>query len=158
MSDIPPNIQRFNLTALRLFTQLYDAFPTSIDIETSDLGAESAPAGIDPAAILDYAMRADEVIDWLEEEGFIRTSGKNLGTLVVGVRLTLKGLTLLGYIPTSITPTETSEPLINKMKKALSSGVEQAAAEGVKNLVGGIFRLAYSYAANSAGSSITLSA
>lgn len=150
MSDIPPNIQRFNLTALRLFANLYDAFPSPIDIEYGYLGAESAPEGLAPADVLAYALGADEVVEWLEEEGFVRTTGRTVGATISGVRLTLKGLTVLGYIPTSIVPTESSEPIIDKIKRTLSKGIETAGSEGVKTLLGGVFRLAISYAPGSA--------
>lgn len=150
MSDIPPNIQRFNLTALHLFSQLYDAFPSPIDIETAMLGAQAAPEDLAPSYAVTYAMGADEVIEWLEEEGFVRTAGRTIGTGIRGVRLTLKGLTVLGYIPMALVPAEKSEPFIDKIKRTLSTGAEKAGAEGVKAILGGVFRLAISYASGGA--------
>ena len=145
MSQVPPNIQRFNLTALRLFSELYDAFPNTINIETAMLGAESAPEELPAPDALAYAMGADEVLTWLAEEGFIRIAGGNLGTEVHGVRLTLKGLTILGYVLTALKTSEASEPMIDKIKRTLGSGAEKAGAEAVKALLGGVFRLAISY-------------
>jgi len=152
MAHVPPNIERFNLTALRLFNDLYDAFPNAIDIDTAVLGAEAAPEELPAPDALAYAMGADEVVTWLAEEGFIRVAGGNLGTEINGVRLTLKGLTVLGYIPTVLKPNEASEPMIDKIKRTLGSGAEKAGAEAVKALLGGVFKLAISYA-SSGGSS-----
>ena len=146
MSSVPPNIERFNLTALRVFERLYDEFPGEADLETAMLGAEAAPEDLDVGYSLNYALFADEVVHWLAEEGFIRISGHQSGTAITGVRLTLKGLTILGYLPSSLQGKEVSEPIITKIKRVLSSGAEKASAEAVKSVLSGVFRLAISSA------------
>lgn len=62
MANIPPNIERFNLTVIHLFNDLYDSFPTAIDVDTSMLGIKAAPEGLSGAEILTYAMCAGDVV------------------------------------------------------------------------------------------------
>lgn len=54
----------------------------------------------------------------------------------------MKGLTVLGYVPTSLQTTEPKEPIIEKIKRVLATGTEKAAAEGVRAILGQIFSLA----------------
>ncbi len=142
MSDTPKNIERFNLTALQLFNRLYDEFPSEVTVETAMLGVEAAPEGVAAGELLNYAMFADEVVHWLAEEGFVRIHGSQNGTEIHRVRLTLKGLTILGYMPTALRQKEPIEPLIKKIKRVLASGAEKASAEAVKTILGGVFQLA----------------
>jgi len=61
-----------------------------------------------------------------------------------GVRLTLRGLTILGYLPSSVTQGEKDEPLIEKIKQYVSSGAKMASGEVAKKIIGELFRLALS--------------
>ena len=75
---------------------------------------------------------ADDAIDFLVQEGFLTHQGGYLeGGTYVMVRLTLKGLTILGSTPDSL---EGRIPMIDRIKKALSGGVKEAGAEAVKQL------------------------
>jgi hypothetical protein len=144
------NIDRFNLTTLKLFDRLYDEFPHPVDIETKELGFQAAPQGASTPEGIEFALYAESAVTWLLEEGFIRYEPPNFGTIFRRVRLTMRGLTVLGYLPTAIRDGKQSEPLISKIKKVMTSGAEKAGAETLKYLVGEAFKLATSPAASHA--------
>lgn len=58
------------------------------------------------------------------------------------VRLTLKGLTILDYVPAALRPTEQKEALITKVKRVLESAAAAASSESIKLVVSEIFKLA----------------
>lgn len=143
MSDIPKNIHRFNLIALLLFAKLYESFPSGIDIEPLKVGHEALPK--DPSwddEAWDFYEVAYDVVRWLAEEGFLRYENPNNTRDFYNVRLTMKGLAILGYVPTSIKFSDPKEPLIEKIKRVLATGTEKAAAEGVRAILGMGFSLA----------------
>ena len=143
MSEIPKNIQRFNLIALFLFAKLYESFPSGLDIEPLKVGFDALPkdASWDDQA-WDFGAIAYDVVNWLAEEGFFRYENPNHTREFYNARLTMKGLTVLGYVPTSLQSADPKEPLIEKIKRVLATGTEKAAAEGVKAILGQIFGLA----------------
>src|SRR5258706_3267802 len=112
MSDIPKNIQRFNLIALVLFAKLYESFPTGIDVKSLKIGHDALPkdSSWDDQA-WDFGAVAYDVVHWLAEEGFLRYENPNNTRDFYNARLTMKGLTVLGYIPTAIKSTDPKEPL-----------------------------------------------
>jgi len=67
------------------------------------------------------------------------------------VRLTLKGLTILGYIPAALQPTDPKEALIAKVKRVLTTGAATATSESIKLVVSEIFKLALAPGAAIAG-------
>lgn len=72
MSDIPQNIQRFNLIALVLFTKLYESFPSGIDIDPLGVGFEAVPKNVTwDDQTWDFCEVAYDVVHWLAEEGFL---------------------------------------------------------------------------------------
>jgi hypothetical protein len=102
VADIPPNMQAFNLICIKLFADLYEAFPNAIEIQVATLGTEAIP----PSATYDQTWHSIEmtgnVVSWLKDEGFIRFKSTTVVGDYASVVLTLKALTLLGYIPTTI--------------------------------------------------------
>jgi len=143
MNDIPLNIQRFNLISLVLFNKLYESFPSGIDIEPLNVGFDALPKdeSWDDEA-WDFGAVAYDVVFWLAEEGFLRYENPNNTREFYNARLTMKGLTVIGYVPTSLNPADPKEPLIEKIKRVLASSTEKVAAEGVKAILGQIFSLA----------------
>ena len=99
MPETPDNIHRFNVTALVLFDKLYNSFPAPIEIDTLDLGYQATPSEAGSGTAWNFSVGADHVVTWLAEEGFIRYQGANIRTSFHDVRLTLKGLTVLGFLP-----------------------------------------------------------
>jgi hypothetical protein len=144
MDDIHKNMMHFNRVILELFVRLYDSFPHPLHINSqiaTDIGLrtvfddrpdmETSHAGIMP----------DDVMEWLKEEGFIRYEpdpNYRPGTFSK-VRLTLRGLTILGYIPVSLQQTDANEPLIKKARKAMTPNGEK---ESIDQVVGEIFKMA----------------
>ena len=144
MSQPISNMDRFNLTALTLFSDLYDSFPIPKDIEAQALGATASPEeGSDVDHWKFMALSAD-AITWLNEEGFIRYEGLRFGSTFRNVRLTLRGLTILGFVPSAVKTDVTPETMISKVKRTIAAGAEKAGTEAVKAVLGELFRLAYS--------------
>lgn len=154
MADVPPNIHAFNLVCLTLFEKLYEAFPTPINISSNSIGVESIPKDASYEASWDAQVLAGEAITWLQEENFIRVGSTTISGDFALVRLTLKGLTVLGYIPTSLQTSATKEALIDRVKNVLASGAEKASAEGVKALVLEAFKLSAAVAGFGTGSNV----
>lgn len=143
MNDIPQNIQRFNLIALVLFKKLYESFPSGTDVEPINVGFDALPKdeSWDDQA-WDFGAIAYDIVLWLAEEGFLRYENPNHTREFYNARLTMKGLTVLGYVPTSLQPGDPKEPIIEKIKRILATGTEKVVAEGVKTIIGQIFTLA----------------
>lgn len=143
MSDIPKNIQRFNLITLLLFAKLYESFPSGIDIEPLKVGHDALPkdSSWDDEA-WDFGAVAYDVVLWLAEEGFLRYENPNHTRDFYNARLTMKGLAILGYVPTALQSSEPKEPLIEKMKRVLATGTEKAAVEGARAILAKVFSLA----------------
>jgi hypothetical protein len=144
MPDTLNNIDLFNITAICLFDKLYDAFPNPIDIETRELGIRASPNGAEVSEAVRFALYAENAVSWLVEEGFVRFEPPRFATTFRKVRLTLKGLTVLGYLPSAVQRNETPETLITKIKRSLSAGAEKAGTEVVKSLLTEVFKLAMS--------------
>ena len=143
MSDIPKNIQRFNLIALVLFAKLYEAFPSGIDVEPLKIGHDAVPKDESwDDQSWDFGAVAYDVVLWLAEEGFLRYENPNHTREFFNARLTMKGLTVLGYVPTSLQADAPKEPIIERIKRVLATGTEKAVAEGVSAILAQIFRLA----------------
>jgi hypothetical protein len=138
------NLERFNLTALALFSRLYDAFPNPIEVKAQNLGLSASPDEAELAEHLRFMVYAEHAVTWLAEEGFIRYESHGLNGGFAGVRLTLRGLTVLGYVPTAVKGKKEPETLIVRIKRALGSGADKAAADGVKALITEVFKLAAS--------------
>ena len=148
MSTTYTNIDRFNLAAVELFSVLYDHFPLPVDIETTEIGVEAAPEEASAVEMLRFTVYAEHALTWLVEEGFIRYDPPPIATRYRDVRLTLKGLTLLGYTPSSLKASEPNESIITKIKRVLSGGAEKAATDAVKSLLDELFKLAMMHGAS----------
>lgn len=128
------NIQAFNWLTLKIFNDLYEAFPEPRDIKglhfviatLFDVGTKSKEA--------DYLTHSSATMRWLKDEGFIKYESDNSGDFHQ-VQLTLRGLTVLGYTPTSLSFRDRKEPLITKIKRVLSKGTESAASDTVKAII-----------------------
>jgi len=147
MSKILKNIENFNLVVLHLFSRLYESFPRPLDIngdQAIDIGFDAVPDNsTDKEAWVIGTMDYD-VIVWLAEEGFLRYQPDPEGRegYFWKVRLTLKGLTILGCVPTSLNQNDSKEPLIQKARQAISSTASAVSRESIKLVVAEIFKLA----------------
>ena len=143
------HIENFNRLILELFIRLHDAFPhpQNLDLysilsmgpgETLNESTDGEGAGI--------GMLVNDIMEWLSEEGFIRYDpdpNYRPGTFWK-VRLTLKSVTVLGYIPVSFRKTDPKEPLIQKAKHVIPSTGSSSGREAIKKVVEEIFKLSLS--------------
>lgn len=137
----PENIRAFNWLTLKVLSDLYDAFPQPIDIKglrfiistLFDIGTKSREA--------DYLQHFSSTVRWLKDEGFIKYASDDAGNFRK-VILTLKGFTVLGYVPSSLSSTDSKEPMISKIKLVLAKGAEGAATDAVKTILIKLFALA----------------
>ena len=136
-----PNVQIFNLICLRLLSDLYESFPVPIAIAPNALGLSAVPDESDYDASWSVMEVAVETIGFLRQEGFL-TAGAPVATgEIPDVRLTMKGLAVLG-VPVSLKPNEAGEPIIEKIKKLMAKGAEKVAGETVQAIVSEVFKLA----------------
>lgn len=136
----PENIEIFNRICVALFDKLYSAFPVPVEIDVNDLAMGAIPQDASYANTWDVLSVGGEVINFLGEEGFLTHKGAMLdGSQHVQVRLTMKGLAVLGYVPTSI---EKQESVIAKIRSVVGGGLKEAGGETVRQLVSQVFGLA----------------
>lgn len=137
---IPPNIDLFNRFSLAVFQQLYLSFPARVEIEIGPLMMSVIPNDSQFEETFQFLTVGGEAIDFLATEGFLTHEGKMLdGSQFLQVRLTLKGLAILGSVPTSL---ERCESLISKILGVAGKGIKDAAAEQVSELSNQAFSLA----------------
>lgn len=141
MSEEYNNIDRFNLVAIALFAKLHATFPVPEDISPMSFGHACVPvdAGSDTA----FEMGADavHVLTWLEEEGFIRVGKKSLPDRLHGVRLTMKAMSVLGQLPSSLSSAKEKRPLIARMREVLANATAKAATDAASSLISEVFSL-----------------
>jgi len=135
------NFDAFNRIALHLLVKLFEAFPSHIDVDANALGLEAKPEDENETEddLWENMGLASDTVTWLQAEGFIEIGNVCYGGQYQRVRLTLKGLTLLGYAPPSM---ETDSKFLNLAEKAqsvLADGTRGAVTEVVKELfIGGL--------------------
>ena len=140
------NIAFFNRVTLALFDELYSAFPTPLDLKTLSIAMSVISEAPECDEIRNCLQAADDAIDFLAQEGFLTHQGKYLeGGTFLQVRLTLKGLAILGTVPDVL---EEQQSLIDRIRKVLAGGAKEAASETVKSLTQ--YAFAAAVASNSA--------
>ncbi len=147
MPDIPENMEAFNRVSLELLARLYDSFPKPFNVDptvATKIGFAAVPLEATDEQSWNIGTLGTDVIEWLAEEGFLRydPDPNHRHGYFWKVRLTLKGLTILGHMPAALQPTEPKEALITKVKRVLASGATTATSEAIKGVVSEIFKLA----------------
>ena len=135
--NTPPNIDRFNRTVLLVLTQLYEAFPVPVDVDTRALAMATLPDG----ASFDDTFASFEpsyyAINFLAQEGYLtHLDGPIDGSSFLKARLTAKALAAMGATPDALTHSETVSARVGAVVKA---GVRKASAEVVKKTVELVF-------------------
>lgn len=126
------NITFFNRLTLALFEKLYSSFPTPVNIDVNAVAMTIIPEGAKNEETWNSLQAAEDAIDFLTQEGFLTHKGMySEGGRFLKARLTLKGLAILGSTPDAL---EGRQPLIDRIRKALSGGAKEAGAEAVKLL------------------------
>lgn len=126
----------FNMIVLYLLIQLFENFPKPIDIDAKSLGLNAIPKKESEreGEVWNYMNLAGDTVTWLQKEGFIEVHNVAYGSNYMGVRLTLKGLTLLGYTPLKSETNDKLSTLAEEGKKVLLEGTREGATEVVKQL------------------------
>ena len=142
MDQLSSNIDTFNCICLYLFLELYDAFPVPIAVNPRSMGLSAIPENLDYDGSWGVMEIAVEAINFLAQEGFL-TKGESItaGDLS-DVRLTMKGLAILG-IPISLNLNdEAKKPVIDKIKKTIGKGAEHFSNKTIQAIISEIFKLA----------------
>lgn len=141
--ETPKNIEVFNHIVLYTLVKLYDSFPIPIDLDSDSIGLDARPDENDKHELWKSMEVSEHTLTWLQQEGFITVESRPLvGHLQYsGVRLTLKGFTLLGYTPDSISDKKDKDTLIKRAKDVVSKAIEQSATD----VVGKLFLAALHY-------------
>lgn len=135
----PENIETFNRICVALFDKLYSAFPVPVEVDVSGIAMSAVPQDASYETAWDVLSVGGEVINFLAEEGFLSHKGASLdGSQFIQVRLTMKGLAVLGYVPASV---DKQEPLISKIRGVVGGGLKEAGGETVRQLVSQAFSL-----------------
>jgi len=135
------NIETFNRICLHLFSELYDAFPVPVAVNPNSMGLSAIPENLDYEGAWGVMTIAVESINFLAQEGFL-TKGESVSPGELSdVRLTMKGLAILG-IPISLTPDEIQKPVIEKIKTVMGKGTEQFSNKTIQAVISEIFKLA----------------
>jgi hypothetical protein len=147
VTNVPENIEHFNLVVLKLLSRLYEAFPrplNMVDTMAIDIGFSAVPEDATVEEGWDIGTMAEDIVGWLSEEGFLRYEAdpNHQRGNFWKVRLTLKGLAILGYVPSSVSQTKARESLIERAKQAIGSAASVAGKETIKQVVTEIFKLA----------------
>ena len=138
--DVPENIENFNRICIALFDKLYSTFPVPVEIDVKAIAMSAVPQDATYEDTWDVLSIGGEVINFLAEEGFLTHQGNMVdGSQCFQVRLTMKGLAILGYVPASL---EKQEPLITKIQSVVRGGLKEAGGETVRHLVSQAFSFA----------------
>ncbi|MDR4462049.1 MAG: hypothetical protein MRJ67_16285 [Nitrospirales bacterium] len=146
MTDVPKNIHYFNLAVLTLLKTLYESFPSPKNLDPfilNDICFDAVPKEDSEEDAWKLGNMGEDVITFLEEEGFLRYEpDPNHREGYYGrTRLSLKGLTILGWVPNSL-ESQGKKSLIERAKDALSKTSTSAGSETVKQVVSEVFKMA----------------
>ena len=105
--------------ALHTLVRLFEAFPRRTDLDSRSIGIDAKPTDSNETwdEIWSDIMLGYDSIDWLKEEGFISVQSVTLAGDFKGVRLTLSGLTLLGYQPPTLEAIKVLRTMQRKAQK-----------------------------------------
>ena len=136
----PPNIDLFNRFALAVFKKLYLSFPVATELDVNDLIMSVTPTNSSYEQSFDALSVGGEALNFLASEGFLVHQGAFLdGSQFLQVRLTMKGLAVLGSMPAAL---ERKESLISKILAISGKGLKGAASEQVQDLASQAFAFA----------------
>jgi len=130
------NFEAFSRISLHLLVKLFESFPGYIDVDSNSLGIEAKPKDENEAyeEIWESMELAQNTVTWLKSEGFIEIGNTCYGGQFIRVRLTLKGLTLLGYAPLTNEGDSKYRNLAEKAQNVLTEGARGTVIEVMKEL------------------------
>jgi hypothetical protein len=154
MSKVNQNIEIFNLICLQLFSDLYETFPVPIAVDPDSLALSAIPKESSFDGTWSAREISSEAVNFLQQERFLTFGGRVPTGEYHDVRLTMKGLAVLGSVPVSLKQNEPREPIIAKIGKLMGKGAQNVATETVQAVVSEVFRFALSSSAVVAGNII----
>lgn len=130
------NFEAFNRIALFALVRLFEAFPEPVDLDARGIGIEAKPEEEDETyeEVWQNGDLGYWTIAWLRDEGFMKVGSTTMDSEFQNVRLTLKGLTLLGYAAPSVGEPEEDITFAERAKTVLAEGGRSAAIQVVKDL------------------------
>lgn len=138
--SIPQNIDLFNRFSLAVFRKLYLSFPVPVEIDVNDLMMSVMPNDTEYEQTFQILIVGGQAVEFLANEGFLTHQGSLMDrSQYLQVRLTMKGLAVLGSVPASL---EKRESLISKILSITGKGIKDAAAEQVSELSNQAFSFA----------------
>ena len=136
------NLKAFDYAAAFVFARLFAEFPEPIDLRGLRMVIEAVMDEEIPREIKDVVGRfLPATVRWLRDEGFIRYESEGAQGTFRKVTLTMRGLTVLGYVPVTLKGSPKEEPLIDKLRTGLKSSAKAAGQEIIKQAIGQSFRL-----------------
>ena len=139
--SVPPNVDLFNRFSLSVFQKLYISFPIPIELDVNNLMIAAVPSNSSFDETFNALRMGREVLEVLCSEGFLTHQGTLLdGSQYFQVRLTMKGLAVLGSVQASL---EKKESLISKILSIAGKGLKDAASEQVQDLASQVFTFAF---------------
>lgn len=136
----PDNIDTFNRICIAVFDKLYSEFPVPVDIRMNDLAMSAVPEGASFDSTWDILSVGREAINFLADEGFLTHKGGPVdASKIYKVRLTMKGLDVLGNVPASIQQQEAAKAPISQIKDLVKGGLKQAGSEAIRQVVAQVF-------------------
>ncbi|MFL1404936.1 hypothetical protein ACJO2E_06275 [Marinobacter sp. M1N3S26] len=129
------NFDIFNQITLHLLVRLFESFPNYLAVDARALGFDAIKMKDDEDFDEAWELLAisKNSVSWLQSEGFIEVEGRVVDDQI-NVRLTLKGLTLVGYAPPTVQDSR-FENIADEAKAALVEGSRSAASDVVKGLL-----------------------
>ena len=144
-SSVPRNIEIFDRVVALTLVKLHESFPSPIDLEARQIGAEAAHDAVDGEEIFTIIARsAEDSIAFLVREGFIHydVSYKSLsGPEFPQATLTMKGFSLLGSTPNAVDESVDRRPFIDQLKGAVREGGKASVPEIIKSLLASAVQL-----------------
>ncbi|MBA3756140.1 MAG: hypothetical protein H0X02_07945 [Nitrosomonas sp.] len=143
MASSPPrNIEIFDRITAYTFIKLYESFPIPQNLYLEEIYHEAVQGCTDEnEAFQIYTSYITSTISFLADEKFIQydqnTNPMQSSPEYFGVRLTLKGFSLLGATPKTVIEKTNNTPqssFIELLKSSFSTGTKSALSDIVKSL------------------------
>ena len=120
------NIVRFNRVVLVTLTRLHECFPKPTELNLANFAGDVWGEDESEDELWKLLETIRDTIEWLRDEGFVRYRNQDDKGDFYGLRLSLRGLVILGAVPKSLKGTKS---LVDRAKDVLAKGSEKAASE-----------------------------
>lgn len=136
-------MEYFNLYCLKLLQHLHAEFPIPTKLSDEQLMIDFVVEdNIAAGEMIVHHHMLGHILDFLKREGFIEFSDRSLDGHFYNVRLTMRGLAVLGAVPDSLNQAPERRPIIKRINSLFEKGIDAGTSKAAEELVGGIFSLA----------------